>query len=93
VFCQFLVDQPILSQHQTVYHRIRLHPTLSIEWEDDQPSSHFVLAAPSKATPIILLLSQDSVTQQKKLMYENKMKVKHVDFGKNLNLNLNKSHN
>lgn len=38
VFCQFLLDQPTLSKHQTVYHSTRLHPNLSNEWEDDQPA-------------------------------------------------------
>jgi hypothetical protein len=72
VFFQFLVDQPILSKHQTVYHHIRLHPTLSNELEDDQPSSRFVLAAPSEVTPITIG-SRDSVIPSKaKLKKENK---------------------
>lgn len=57
VFCQFLLDQPTLSKHRMVYHRTRLHPTLSNEWEDDQPSSRCVPAAPSEVTPSTVLFT------------------------------------
>lgn len=60
VFCQFLQDQPTLSKHQMVYHHTRPHPILSNELEDDRPNSHCVLAVPSEATPITVLLPQDS---------------------------------
>lgn len=75
MFCQFLVDRPTLSKHRMGYHRTRLRPNLSDEWEGDLPSSRFVLAAPSEVMPT-KVLSQDSVIPDKKLIINEKPKMK-----------------